>query len=133
MTRNPLQAYNNAKYAHIHCAHPVEVSVMMINRTLEHLRSIQALMKSGENPSVLGTSMSKAVALLNEGLIPNIPLQHTIPEYDNMMALYEYISRTIVKANIDKDAEALNIAIDLLTQINDTWNQVLITKLGIPS
>lgn len=131
MARNPLQAYADAKYAHLHCAHPVEVSVMMINRTLEHLRSIKTLMQSGDNPSMLGTSMSKAVALLNEGLIPNIPLQHTIPEYDNMMALYDYVSRTIVKANIDKDPQAINTAIDLLTQINDTWKQVLVTKLGI--
>lgn len=131
MRKNPMAAYAEAQHAHIHCAHPVEVTVMMLNRTLEHLNTIKSLMTSGDNPSVLGTSMSKAVALLNEGLIPNIPLQTTVPEYDNMMALYDYVSRSVVQANITKDPEAIQQAINLLTQINDTWKEVLVTKLGI--
>ena len=41
--------------------------------------------------------------------------------------LYEFLSRQLVKANVRKDTEALDIVIKHMTELRDTWKQVMKT------
>jgi flagellar protein FliS len=43
----------------------------------------------------------------------------------NMMSLYRFINEHLLKANIRKDANLLQEAIELLETMRDTWNDAL--------
>ncbi|NLM24522.1 MAG: flagellar export chaperone FliS [Firmicutes bacterium] len=43
----------------------------------------------------------------------------------NLYQLYDYINNLLVQANIKKDVEILDQAIQLLTELRDTWRQVV--------
>ncbi len=39
--------------------------------------------------------------------------------------LYDYINRRLIEANIKKDGEILNEALDLISQLRDTWKEAI--------
>lgn len=41
----------------------------------------------------------------------------------NMVALYDFIIRRLVDANIKKDADIMNEVIPLIEDVRDTWNE----------
>lgn len=43
----------------------------------------------------------------------------------NLFALYEFMSRQLVQANIRKDPAALDIVIKHMTELRDTWKQAV--------
>lgn len=43
----------------------------------------------------------------------------------NLFALYEFMSRQLVQANIRKDTAALDIVIKHMTELRDTWKQAV--------
>ena len=43
----------------------------------------------------------------------------------NLYQLYDYINNLLVQANIKKDVEILDQAVQLLTELRDTWRQVV--------
>lgn len=43
----------------------------------------------------------------------------------NLFALYEFMSRQLVEANIRKDPAALDIVIKHMTELRDTWKQAV--------
>ena len=44
---------------------------------------------------------------------------------DNLYALYDYMYRRLIDANISKDIAPLDETLDLMTDLRDTWTQVI--------
>lgn len=43
----------------------------------------------------------------------------------NLAALYDFMYRRLIDANISKDVEALDEVLDLVTELRDTWKEVI--------
>ncbi|MDO4765868.1 MAG: flagellar export chaperone FliS [Eubacteriales bacterium] len=53
-------------------------------------------------------------------------LNHDYPIADEMDRLYEFISFTLMEANISKSTEKLEIALDFIRDFRDTWKEAMV-------
>lgn len=119
MKRNLAAAYTQNRYA-VHGAHPVEVTVMMLDRTIEHLNTIRYSIEKNGEPSVRASAFSRASALITEGLMVSLDPNNAIA--DDLQALYEYVLRTLGEGNKNNDIEKINECTKLLSEMKETWD-----------
>lgn len=73
--------------------------------------------------SAMGQSINKANAIVLDGLLGSLNKDKGSDVADNLSALYEYISMTLLKANIHKSESMLSEAKDLLSGLGDAWKE----------
>lgn len=71
----------------------------------------------------MGQSINKANAIVLDGLLGSLNKEKGSDVADNLASLYEYISMTLLKANIYKSEEMLVEAKDLLSGLGDAWKE----------
>lgn len=71
----------------------------------------------------MGQSINKANAIVLDGLLGSLNKEKGSDVADNLASLYEYISMTLLKANIHKSEEMLVEAKDLLSGLGDAWKE----------
>lgn len=123
MRTNPLNAYNQGRYANIHGAHPVEITIMMLDRTIEHIKFAKYCIENKGDPSAYASAMTKSVALVTEGLMPAVDPTNKLA--DDLYQLYDYVNRRLIEANIKKDTSILEECQNLLTTMSDTWKEAM--------
>jgi flagellar protein FliS len=115
---NPYQAYQNNS---ITTATPGELTLLLYNGCLKFIHQAKLAIEK-KNLSESNLFNQKAQAIISE-------LRATLDESQeisqNMMVLYEYISRQLVEANIKNDRAILAEVEGLVTEFRDTWKQVI--------
>lgn len=118
MINNPYQAYNNAS---VLTASPGELTLMLYNGAIRFAKQAKMAMEQHNIPET-NQYIQKAQSIVFE-FMATLNMEYEVSA--NMMALYRFINEHLLKANIRKDANLLQEAIELLETMRDTWNEAL--------
>lgn len=80
-------------------------------------------MSQGNIPAK-GAAISKAIDIINNGLSAGLNLDKGGEMAENLSALYDYMSRRLLYANLHNDEQAINEVSALLENIADAWRQI---------
>ncbi|MBZ3799019.1 flagellar export chaperone FliS [Leclercia adecarboxylata] len=104
-------------------ASPHQLIVMLFDGAHSALVRARLFLESGQMPEK-GEALSKAINIIDNGLKAglNMEVESDLPE--NLAALYDYMVRRLLHANLRNDAEAIVEVEVLLNNIADAWKQI---------
>ena len=118
---NLANTANMYKNQQIMTAPPEELTLMLYNGAIRFVNeSIQALEQG--NFEKANTTNLRAQDIVKE-FMSTLDMEYEISK--NLMALYDYIEFRLVQGNIKKEVAQLTEARDMLTELRDTWVQVI--------
>jgi flagellar protein FliS len=102
-------------------ASPGELTLMLYDGCIKDLK-LAKLSIDAKDYGKANDVLLKAQAIVNE-LMRSLDIHYEISK--QLMALYDYILNVIVWANVKKDMVRIDEALDLVTDLRDTWQQVI--------
>jgi len=104
-------------------ASPHQLVVMLFDGAHSALVRARLFLEQGNIPAK-GEALSKAINIIDNGLKAglNMEVESDLPE--NLAALYDYMVRRLLHANLRNDAEAIVEVEVLLNNIADAWKQI---------
>ncbi len=104
-------------------ASPHQLVVMLFDGVHSALVRARLFLEQGNIPAK-GEALSKAINIIDNGLKAglNMEVESDLPE--NLAALYDYMVRRLLHANLRNDAEAIVEVEVLLNNIADAWKQI---------
>ncbi|MFJ5767790.1 flagellar export chaperone FliS [Lysinibacillus sp. NPDC093210] len=116
-----LTAQNAYKQNSVTTASPGELTLMLYNGCLKFLNKAKLAIQE-KNIQDKNTNLLKAQAIISEFMAT---LNMDIEVSKNMLALYEYMNRRLVEANIQNDISIIEEVEGLVTEFRDTWKEVI--------
>lgn len=116
-----LTAQNAYKQNSVTTASPGELTLMLYNGCLKFLNKAKLAIQD-KNIQDKNTNLLKAQAIISE-LMATLNLDIEVSK--NMLALYEYMNRRLVEANIQNDISIIEEVEGLVTEFRDTWKEVI--------
>jgi flagellar secretion chaperone FliS len=104
-------------------ASPHKLIVMLYDGALAAIMTAITQMKAG-NIQEKGKAISKAIRIIDDGLRASLDKEAGGEIARNLDALYDYMSRRLLEANINNSPEMLDEVRALLADLRDTWNQI---------
>lgn len=104
-------------------ASPHQLIVMLFDGALSALLRARILMNQG-NIADKGLAISKAINIIDNGLKNGLNHEQGGEIADNLAALYDYMKRRLMQANLHNDLAALDEVSGLLENIADAWRQI---------
>ena len=104
-------------------ASPLRLIVMLYDGALKAIYAAKVAMERGEIASK-GSAISKAIAIIDEGLRPALDLDAGGEIAANLMALYQYVTGRLLYANLKNDRRALDEAARLLSELRSAWEML---------
>ncbi|WP_426163733.1 flagellar export chaperone FliS [Pseudoduganella sp. R-34] len=104
-------------------ASPHKLIVMLYDGALAAIMTAQTQMNAG-NVQEKGKAISKAIRIIDDGLRASLDKEAGGEIARNLDALYDYMSRRLLEANIKNSPEILDEVRGLLADLRDTWNQI---------
>jgi flagellar secretion chaperone FliS len=102
-------------------ASPQRLIVMLYDGALKAVFTAKAAMARGD-VAAKGEALSKAIAIVDEGLRPALDMQAGGDIAQNLAALYTYISTRLLYANLKNDQASLDEAARLLSELKQAWD-----------
>ena|SRR6185369_15976245 len=99
---------------------PRRLLVMLYDGVLKCLAQARGHMQRRET-AAKGAALGQALKILGEGLIASLDEQNGGPIARQLRDLYDYIEQRIVLANLRNDAQLLDEAVALLTELRGAW------------
>ncbi|MFN2744440.1 MULTISPECIES: flagellar export chaperone FliS [Bacillus] len=115
---NPYAAYQQNS---VNTASPGELTLMLYNGCLKFIKKAQQGIEQGDM-EMKNENLVKAQNIIRE---LNITLDRSIEIGESMAAMYEYIYRRLVDANIHNDLDILREAEGYVIEFRDTWKEVM--------
>lgn len=123
-TRKGVSAYANVGIeTGVAAASPHKLIVMLFDGACTALRMALVHMQNGDIPAK-GTAISKAMAIIENGLRASLDLKTGGEIAANLDALYDYMGRRLLQANLKNDPAMLNEVLALLTDLLGAWNAI---------
>ena len=104
-------------------ASPHQLIVMLFDGAQSALVRARILMSQGDIPAK-GAALSKAINIIDNGLSAGLDMDKGGELAQNLSALYDYMSRRLLHANLHNDEQAINEVSALLENIADAWRQI---------
>ncbi|CFR08054.1 flagellar export chaperone FliS [Yersinia kristensenii] len=104
-------------------ASPHQLIVMLFDGAQSALVRARILMNQKDIPAK-GAAISKAIDIINNGLNAGLDLEKGGEMAENLSALYDYMSRRLLHANLHNDEQAITEVLALLENIADAWRQI---------
>src|SRR5476649_41685 len=105
-------------------ASPHQLVVMLFDGARSALIRAGILIQQGDTAGK-GNALSKAINIIDNGLIAGLSREKGDPALvDNLEALYSYMVRRLLHANLHNDQEAITEVLGLLENIADAWRQI---------
>lgn len=124
MSRNALNAYSQVGVeTSIASASPHKLVTMLFDGAILAVFHGKAYMQQG-NIAAKGDSISKAIAIIDDGLKVSLDEDTGGEMAKNLKALYEYMSNRLLMANIRNDVEGLDEVARLLGELKGAWEQI---------
>lgn len=119
---NPYQQYQQQS---VLTANSGNLTLMLYNGCIKFIGKTRLLIL---NKDLKGAHEANIRAqLIIEEFMFTLDMQYDIAK--KMMPIYEYLHRRLVDANIKKDVEILDEVLGFVTELRDTWEEVIrITK-----
>ncbi|MBP2241998.1 flagellar protein FliS [Cytobacillus eiseniae] len=115
---NPYQSYQQNS---VNTASPGELTLMLYNGCLKFITIGKKAIEKG-NIEDKNTNLLKAQNIIRELMVT---LNMDVAISKDMMALYEFINRRLMEANMKNDLSALNEVEELITNFRDTWKEAI--------
>jgi flagellar secretion chaperone FliS len=105
-----------------------QLTGMLYDGVIDRISQARGAMRRGDVPAK-GTHFGRAQAILGElrGSLDHKAGGKLAVRLD---ALYDYVSRRLLQAQLNNDERALDEALNLLTPIRDAWRQIRDTFLA---
>ncbi|MBZ6396144.1 MULTISPECIES: flagellar export chaperone FliS [Pantoea] len=101
-----------------------QLVVMLFDGALSALIRARLFMQDG-NIEGKGNSISKAINIIEGGLKQGLSENSGDELADNLLGLYNYMTRRLLQANLHNDVEAVEEVEGLLRNIADAWKEVV--------
>ncbi len=121
MVAQNTAAFNAYKQNSVTTASPGELTLMLYNGCIKFL--MKAKKAVGEKDiQEKNTNIQKAQAIIGE-LMSTLKMEEAVAE--QMLALYDYMNRRLIEANINNDTAIIDEVLGLTTEFRDTWQEVI--------
>ena len=128
-----LHAYGRQNVAvQVESASPHRLILMLFDGAISACRLARAHLQNGATAEK-GTAISKAIAIVQEGLRVSLDKEQGGELAANLDALYDYIGRQLLQANLRNDAAKLGEAVALLCGLRESWEQVDPARAAAPA
>ncbi|WP_371324760.1 flagellar export chaperone FliS [Dechloromonas sp. ZY10] len=104
-------------------ASPHSLILLLMEGSLVAINIAKARMTEGDIPGK-GEAISKAIALIDEGLRTSLDLDAGGEIAQNLDALYEYMCHQLLMANMKNTPDRLDEVIRLMSEIRDAWKAI---------
>lgn len=104
-------------------ADPHQLIVMLFDGAQAAIRAARIHMQAG-NSAEKGRSISKALDIVNNGLAAALDREQGGDIAEQLGALYSYIARLLLTANLRNDEASLDEAERLLEDIASAWREI---------
>ncbi|MCK6411282.1 MAG: flagellar export chaperone FliS [Azonexus sp.] len=104
-------------------ASPHSLILLLMEGSLVAINMARARMAEGDVPAK-GEAVSKAIALIDEGLRASLDMNAGGEIAQNLDALYEYMCHQLLVANIKNDINRLEEVARLMGEIRDAWKAI---------
>ncbi|CNE56606.1 flagellar export chaperone FliS [Yersinia mollaretii] len=122
--RSGVQAYAQiGMESGVMSASPHQLIVMLFDGAQSALVRARILMNQGDIPAK-GAALSKAINIIDNGLSAGLDMEKGGELAQNLSALYDYMSRRLLHANLHNDEQAITEVLALLENIADAWRQI---------
>ena len=101
-------------------ATPMDLVVMLYTGCIKRLRLSQMAISKNDNETA-NNNLQKAQDIVVE-LIAGLDLQYGIAR--ELMAIYEFVHRQIIRINASKDASMIDPVVEIMSNLRDAWLQV---------
>lgn len=118
MQANPYQAYEQNS---VMTASPGELTLMLYNGCLKFIR-LAKLAMGQNNIQEKNKHIINAENIIREFMTT---LDMNVPISEDYMRMYDYIYRRLIEANTQNSLEILEECEDHVTELRDTWKEVL--------
>ena len=121
---NPLKAYQAVGLdATVATASPHKLILMLFEGTKQALVIAKAGMEEKDIPKK-GMAISKAIDIILNGLRVSLNMEEGGDLSQDLYALYDYMARRLLHANLHNDLAALDEVSHLLGEIHSAWIEI---------
>lgn len=122
--KNALNAYGQSSVElDVEHASPHKLICMLYEGAIKALFMARLHMQNREiGPK--GVAISKAIAIIEEGLRTSLSADKNTEIAANLDALYDYMSRRLLQANFENDVAAVEEVQTLLSQLKESWESI---------
>lgn len=118
---NPISAYSKVGIGtSVASANPHQLIVLLFEGARQAVVVARASLESGD-VAKKGSAITKAIDIILNGLRASLNLEEGGNLAQNLYALYDYMARRLLHANLHNDKAALNEVLDLLSEIHGAW------------
>lgn len=123
-TNNGYNAYTAVSLdSQIAGATPHQLIVLLYDGAINAMRRAEIYFQSGKIAR-RGEMISRAINIIDNGLRAGLDHEKGGQIAAELESLYEYISRTLLEANLNKSGENLPHLISLMTEMQETWQAI---------
>lgn len=114
MIANPYEKYRQSS---VQTSNPAQLVIMLYDGAI---RFIRASMKGLEEKNLeqVNVNLGKAQKIISELMST---LNQEVEVSKSLYSLYEYMNHLLIQANIEKSLEPAQEALEMLTDLRDTW------------
>jgi flagellar protein FliS len=122
MNARNLNAYRNvAAQTAVSEASPIELIVLVYKRLIDNLRLAQKAMEEGKENAEY---VSKALDLIQKGLVAALDHEKGGEISKNLAALYDWSVREILKSRLKNSPEMLGDVIEVIRNLEAAWVEI---------
>ena len=124
MNKNALNAYSQVAIdAGVGTASPHKLISMLFDGALMSVAAARLHMQR-KDIAAKGAAISKAIAIIDEGLKISLDVKAGGELAQNLKALYEYMCHRLLEANLKNEIEPLNEVGRLLAELKGAWDSI---------
>lgn len=123
MTQNALNAYTQVGVASVGDSDPHKLILLLFEGAIKSVARARLAMSKGEIAAKC-ESISKAMAIIQEGLQLSLDVKAGGEIAENLNALYEYMCHRLLMANLKNQIEPLDEVGRLLVDLKNSWAQI---------
>ena len=121
---NPLKAYEDVGLeTAVASANPHKLILMLFDGAKQAIANAKMGIEMNDIPKK-GLAISKAIDIILNGLRASINLEQGGKLSEDLYALYEYMGRRLLHANMHNDLAALQEVSTLLGEIHSAWQEI---------
>jgi flagellar protein FliS len=118
---NAAKAYSTVGIeTSVQSASPHQLIILLFEGAREAVVIARAGIESGNVPQK-GMAITKAIDIILNGLRASLNLEEGGNLAQNLYALYDYMARRLLHANLRNDKAALDEVLNLLSEIHGAW------------
>lgn len=121
--RHALAAYSDNRVQGLQEASPIKLISAMLDESMACIEAAAVACERGLIP-IKGERISKAMAIINDGLAASLNKEAGGDIAANLEQLYDYCGRELFRCNVENDAPGMRACGQILSTIRDAWRGV---------